>query len=91
MDYMKKIFRRYLEKFVVVFIEYILIYSKSREEHEEHLGLVLQVLKEKKLYAKLSKCELLLEEVGCLGHVISKGGIVVDPTKVEAVMHWERT
>jgi len=74
---------------VVVFIDDILVYSKSEEEHAEHLRIVLQVLKEKRLFAKLSKCEFWLLEVSFLGHVISKGGIAVDPSKVDAVMQWE--
>lgn len=90
MDYMNRIFHPFLDKFVVVFIDDILIYSRSREEHEEHLRLVLQVLKEKQLYANLGKCEFWLEEVKFLGHVISKEGIAVDPSKVEAVVSWEQ-
>ncbi|GAU43834.1 hypothetical protein TSUD_371130 [Trifolium subterraneum] len=88
MEYMNRIFHSFLDKFVVVFFDDILIYSKSGEEHKEHLRIVLQVLKEKKLYAKLSKCEFWLEEVSFLGHVISNGGIAVDPAKVDAVMKW---
>jgi hypothetical protein len=90
MDYMNRIFHPFLDKFVVVFIDDILIYSKSEEEHKEHLRLVLQLLKEKQLYANLGKCEFWLEEVKFLGHVISKEGIAVDPSKVEAVAAWER-
>ncbi|XP_027932738.1 uncharacterized protein LOC114188341 [Vigna unguiculata] len=90
MDYMNKIFRQYLDQFVVVFIDDILIYSKSREEHAEHLRMVLGILKEHQLYGKLSKCEFWLEEVQFLGHVISAQGIVVDPTKIETVVKWER-
>ena len=89
MDYMNRIFHLYLDSFVVVFIDDILVYSKTREEHEEHLRVVLQTLKDNRLYAKLSKCDFWLEEVSFLGHVISKGGIAVDPSKVEAVMSWE--
>src|SRR4051812_20978074 len=85
MEYMNRIFHDYLDKFVVVFIDDILIYSKSEEEHAEHLRAVLSVLKEKKLFAKLSKCEFWLSEVSFLGHVISSGGISVDPSKIEAV------
>jgi len=70
MEYMKRIFHAYLDHFVVVFIDDILIYSKFEEEHAEHLKIVLQVLKEKKLYAKLSKCEFWLKEVSFLGHII---------------------
>src|ERR1044072_9464259 len=90
MDYMNRVFSQFLDKFVVVFIDDILVYSKSREEHEVHLRQVLQILREKKLYANPSKCEFWLEEVKFLGHVISKGGIAVDPAKVETVMAWEQ-
>ncbi|XP_073221486.1 uncharacterized protein [Cicer arietinum] len=90
MDYMNRIFHPFLDKFVVVFIDDILIYSKSLEEHEVHLRQVLQVLKDKRLYANLGKCEFWLEEVKFLGHVISKEGIAVDPTKVEAVVAWKQ-
>ncbi|PNX79791.1 retrotransposon-related protein [Trifolium pratense] len=86
MEYMNRIFHSFLDKFVVVFIDDILVYSKSEEEHKEHLRIVLQVLKEKKLYAKLSKCDFWLKEVSFLGHVISSGGIAVDPTKVDAIL-----
>ncbi|XP_052726175.1 uncharacterized protein LOC128194658 [Vigna angularis] len=89
MDYMNRIFRPYLDKFMVVFIDDILIYSKSCEEHEEHLRLVLGVLRNKELYAKLSKCEFWMKEVQFLGHVVSAGGISVDPAKVRAVLDWE--
>jgi len=89
MDYMNRIFRQFLNKFVVVFIEDILIYFKTQEEHAEHLRLVLGVLREKQLYAKLSKCEFWMDEVQFLDHVISAQGIVVDPTKVDAVVEWE--
>ncbi|XP_052726210.1 uncharacterized protein LOC128194683 [Vigna angularis] len=90
MDYMNRIFRPFLDKFVVVFIDDILVYSKTREEHEDHLRAVLEVLRERRLYAKLSKCEFWMKEVPFLGHVISAGGIVVDPAKVQAVLQWER-
>ena len=89
MDYMNKIFHPYLDRFVVVFIDDILVYSKTWEEHEEHLRVVLQTLRDRRLYAKLSKCEFLLEQVSFLGHVISRGGIVVGPSKVEVVVRWE--
>ncbi|GAU51804.1 hypothetical protein TSUD_415920, partial [Trifolium subterraneum] len=88
MEYMNRIFHSFLDKFVVVFIDDILVYSKSEEKHKEHLRIVLQILKEKKLYVKLSKCEFWLEEVSFLGDVISSGGIVVDPAKVDAVTKW---
>jgi len=88
-DYMNRIFRPFLDKFVIVFIDNILIYSKTHEEHAEHLRLVLGVLRERQLYAKLSKCEFWMSEVQFLGHVISTKGIAVDPTKVEVVVKWE--
>jgi hypothetical protein len=90
MDYMNRIFQPYLDKFVVIFIDDILIYSRNQEEHAEHLRIVLEVLREKKLYAKFSKCEFWLSEIKFLGHVISQGGVSVDPSKVEAVLNWER-
>jgi len=89
MEYMSRIFHAYFDKFVVVFINDILIYSNNEEEHAEHLKIVLQVLKEKKLYAKLSKCEFWLSEVSFLGHIISGNGIAVDPSKVDVVSQWE--
>jgi len=76
MEYMNRIFHTYLDRFVVVFINDILIYSKSEEEHAEHLRIVLQVLKEKKLYAKLSKCEFWLKEVSFLSHIMRKSFVV---------------
>ena len=88
-DYMNRIFRPFLDKFVVVFNDDILIYSKTQEEHAEHLRLVLGVLREKQLYAKLSKCEFWMGEVQFFGHVISARGIAVDLAKVEAVVKWE--
>ncbi|WVY99024.1 hypothetical protein V8G54_031175 [Vigna mungo] len=90
MDYMNRIFRSCLDKFVVVFIDDILIYSKNREEHVEHLRIALEILREHQLYGKLSKCEFWLSEVQFLGHVISAQGISVDPAKIEVVLKWER-
>jgi hypothetical protein len=78
----------YLDKFVVVFIDDILVYSRNEEEHEEHLRLALQKLQEHRLYAKLSKCEFWMKQVTFLGHIISKGGISVDPSKVQDVLSW---
>jgi hypothetical protein len=78
----------YLDTFVVIFIDDILIYSKSEAEHEKHLWLVLQRIREHKLYAKLNKCEFWIDEVPFLGHVISKGGIAMDPGKVKDVLDW---
>jgi hypothetical protein len=83
---MNKVFKEYLDKFIVVFIDDILVYSRSEVEHEGHLRLVLQKLRDHKLYAKLSKCEFWLKQVTFLGHVISKGGISVDPSKVQDVL-----
>ena len=88
MDLMNRVFHEYLDRFVIVFIDDILVYSKSQEEHEEHLRMVLQILRDKKLYAKLKKCEFWLNQVVFLGHVISRDGITVDPSKIEAVVNW---
>jgi hypothetical protein len=85
---MNKVFMEYLDKIVVVFIDDILVYSRSEEEHEEHLHLALQKLRENRLYAKLSKCEFWMKQVAFLGHVISKGGISVDQSKVQDVLSW---
>jgi len=90
MDLMNRVFRPYLDKFVVVFINDILVYSKSYLEHEQHLKQVLMTLREHRLYAKLSKCEFWLKEVIFLGHIIPAEGISVDPRKVEAVLKWEK-
>jgi hypothetical protein len=86
---MNKVIIEYLDKFVVVFIDDILVYSRSEEEHEGHLCLVLQKLRDHKLYAKLSKCEFWLRQVAFLGHAILKGGISVDPSKVQDVFSWK--
>ena len=75
---------------MIVFVDDILVYSRSREEHEAHLRTVLQTLWAHRLYAKLSKCEFWLSQVVFLGHVVSPAGIAVDPAKVEAVLRWER-
>jgi hypothetical protein len=79
-----------MDQFMVEFIDDILIYSKITEEHEDHLWIVLQKLREEWLYAKLSKCEFWLERISFLGQVLSKEGISVDPKKVEDVVNWER-
>ncbi|GJZ30474.1 putative nucleotidyltransferase, ribonuclease H [Tanacetum coccineum] len=89
MDLMNRVCRPYLDKFVIVFIDDILIYSKTQEEHVEYLRLVLGLLKKEKLYAKFSKCEFWLREVQFLGHVINGNGIHVDPSKIEAVKNWK--
>ena len=88
MNMMNKVFMEFLDKFVVVFIDDILVYSKNEEEHKEHLHLVLGKLREHQLYAKFSKCEFWLKEVGFLGHVISGEGIAVDLTKVVTMTNW---
>ncbi|GJW95498.1 putative reverse transcriptase domain-containing protein [Tanacetum coccineum] len=88
-DLMNRVCRPYLDKFVIVFIDDNLVYSKTPKEHEVHLGLVLELLKEEKLYAKFSKCELWLREVQFLGHMINGGGIHVDPSKIEVVKNWK--
>jgi len=90
MDYMNQIFKPFLDKFVVVFIDDIPIYSHSIGEHAKHLKTVLNILREKQLYAKLSKCEFWMSEIQFLGHVISAQGISTDPSKVEVVLQWER-
>ncbi|GJS34954.1 putative reverse transcriptase domain-containing protein [Tanacetum coccineum] len=89
MDLMNRVCRPYLDKFVIVFIEDILIYSKTREEHVEHIRLVLGLLKKDKLYAKFSKCEFWLREVQFLRHVINGNRIHVDHSKIEAVKNWK--
>ncbi|KAL0551684.1 hypothetical protein IC582_010773 [Cucumis melo] len=90
MDLMNKVFREFLDTFVIVFIDDILIYSKTEAEHEGHLRMVLQTLRDNKLYAKFSKCEFWLKQVSFLGHVVSKAGVSVDPAKIEAVTGWTR-
>jgi hypothetical protein len=85
---MNNVFMEYLDKFVVVFIDDILIFSKTEEEHEKHLRMALEKLRSNQLYAKFSKCEFWLTEVTFLGHVISAGGILVDPSKVNDVLNW---
>ncbi|GKD27748.1 putative reverse transcriptase domain-containing protein [Tanacetum coccineum] len=89
MDVINRVCRPYLDKFVIVFIDDILIYSKTQEEHVEHLRLVLELLKKEKLYAKFSKCEFWLRKVQFLRHVINGNGIHVDPCKIEAVKNWK--
>ncbi|GJS32074.1 putative reverse transcriptase domain-containing protein [Tanacetum coccineum] len=90
MDLMNRIFHEYLDKFVIVFIDDILVYSKSEEEHERHLRIVLEILRQKKLYAKFLKCEFWLQQVTFLGHIVSADGIIMDPSKVEAITKWPR-
>ena len=90
MDLMNRVSQPYLDQFVVVFVDENLIYSQLEVEHEDHLRIVLQLLRDHQFYAKFSKYEFCLAEVGLLGHVVSASGVSVDPGKVEAVMSWER-
>ncbi|KAH0722658.1 hypothetical protein KY290_005316 [Solanum tuberosum] len=90
MDLMNRVFKPYLDMFVIVFIDDILIYSRNEEDHASHLKIVLQTLKDKELYAKFFKCEFWLESVAFLGHIVSGDGIIVDTQKIEAVQSWPR-
>ena len=90
MDLMHRLFQPYLDQFVMVFVDDILIYSQYEEEHEDHLRIVLEALREHQLYTKCSKCEFWLTEVRFLGHVVSASDVSVELEKVEAVMSWER-
>ncbi|KAJ0557459.1 putative nucleotidyltransferase, Ribonuclease H [Helianthus annuus] len=89
MDMMNRICKPYLDKFVIVFIDDILIYSKSQFEHCQHLHALLTLLRKEKLYAKFSKCEFWLQEVQFLGHMVNHEGIHVDPAKIEAITNWK--
>ena len=86
---MNSMFMPELDKFVVVFIDDILVYSKNKEEHAQHLRVVLDRLREHQLYAKFSKCDFWLKEVPFLGHVLSSEGVAVDPGKVKDVLNWK--
>jgi len=88
MNMMNKVFMEELDKFVVVFIDDILIYSRTAEEHAGHLRIVLEKLRQNQPYAKFSKCEFWLEKVAFLGHVLTAEGVAVDPAKIEAVIEW---
>ncbi|GJX79353.1 putative reverse transcriptase domain-containing protein [Tanacetum coccineum] len=90
MDLINHFFHEYLDRFVIVFIDDILVYLKTREEHEDHLHIVLEILRQKKLYAKFSKCDFWLGQVAFLGHIVSVDGITMDPGKVEAITKWPR-
>ena len=90
MDLMHRVFQPYLDQFIVVFADDILIYSQSKEEHEDHFRIILQVLREHQLYAKFSKCEFCITKVWFSGHLVLASGVSMDPEKVEAVMSWER-
>ena len=82
---MNNVMHKYLDKFMVIFIDDILIYSKYEEEHKEHLKIVLQVLREHQIYAKFSKCDFFKDKIQYLGHVITKDGILVDPDKITTI------
>ncbi|GJR54165.1 putative reverse transcriptase domain-containing protein [Tanacetum coccineum] len=88
MDLMNRVCKPYLDKFMIVFIDDILIYSKNKQEHKEHLKLILELLKKEELYAKFSKCEFWIPKVQFLGHVIDSKGIHVDPAKIESIKDW---
>nr|GFC74399.1 putative reverse transcriptase domain-containing protein [Tanacetum cinerariifolium] len=88
MDLMNRVCKPYLDKFVIVFIDDILIYSKNQQEHEEHLKLILELLKREQLYAKFSKCEFWISKVQFLGYVIDSQGIHVDPAKIDSIKDW---
>ena len=90
MDLMHRVFQPYLDQFVVVFVDDILIYSQSEWELECHLRIVLQLLRDHQLYAKFSKCKFWLTDVRFLGHVVSASGVSVDLEKVDAMVSWER-
>ncbi|GKC49265.1 putative reverse transcriptase domain-containing protein [Tanacetum coccineum] len=88
MDLMNRVCKPYLDKFVIVFIDDILVYSKDKEEHGNHLKIILELLKKERLYAKFSKCDFWLDSVQFLGHVIDRSGVHVDPAKIEAIKSW---
>ena len=90
MDLMNRVFKPYLDQFVVVFIDDILVYLKNTEEHEKHLHVILQTLREHQLFSKLNKSEFWLDQISFLGHVVSNDRFSVDPSNVEVVLSWKR-
>ena len=90
MDLMNRVFREFLDRFVIVFIDDILVYSRSEEQHAEHLRLVLETLRQHQLFAKFSKCQFWLSSIAFLGHVVCGSRISVDAQKVQAVVDWPR-
>ena len=89
LDLMNRLFHPYLDQFAVVFIDDILVYSKDAQEHEQYLRIVLQILREKLLFANLSKYDFWLKEVSFLGHIVSVEGIRVNPAKIEVIVSWK--
>ena len=89
MDFMNRVFRLYVDRFVVVFIDDILVYSKDREDNDTHLRVVLETLRNEQLYAKMSICEFLLKEVSFLGYIVFEEGIRVDSRKIEVILEWK--
>jgi len=89
-DLMNRVFKDFLDRFVLIFIDDILVYSKTEEEHEKHLRIVLETLRSNQLKAKFSKCHFWQSRVKFLGHIISESGISVDPSKIEAIQDWKR-
>ncbi|PKU84463.1 putative mitochondrial protein [Dendrobium catenatum] len=90
MDLMNRVFKEYMDQFVIVFIDDILVYSASEEDHARHLSIVLDTLRQHQLYAKFSKCKFWLKSISFLGHVVSDEGISVDPQKIQAIADWPR-
>ncbi|WMV09679.1 hypothetical protein MTR67_003064, partial [Solanum verrucosum] len=90
MSLMNRVFKPFLDSFIIVFIDDILVYSKSEEEHVDHLRIIMGVLGKQRLYAKFSKCEFRLTSVAVLGHVVSKEGVMVDPQNIVAIKNWVR-
>ena len=88
MNMMNRIFHPYLDRFVVMFVDDILVYSKNKKELEEHLKMILQTLREKQLYVKFKKSEFWLDQVSFLRHIVSREGVSVDPAKIEAIKNW---
>ena len=89
MDLMNRVFQPYVDQFVLVFIDDIMVYSNYAQEYEQHLRIVMETLREKNLYAKVRKCEFWLKEVSFLGHIVSVEGIRVDPIKIKVVVNWK--
>ena len=90
MEVINRVFHDYLDKFIIVFIDDILSYLKTQEDHETYLRLALERLQSEKLYAKFSKCEFWLDRVMFYGHIVSEEEVAVDPTKIEVVINWKQ-